>query len=85
MATLIVTTCFTEGCEAELPGEAGVYYCDQCVERQTAAHQEELAAFDAFHDWADNRAGRRPVRVRDRGGLTTEQGLALQRQRRITT
>lgn len=41
------------GCEAVVPDEPGVYYCDDCVVKQMADQGDERAAFDAYHRWVD--------------------------------
>lgn len=45
--------CFTEGCSELTSSAPGDYYCDACVEAQQAEQGDELAAFDAFHEFAD--------------------------------
>jgi len=46
-----MATCF--GCGTDVPDESGTYYCPTCVEAQLAEQGDELAAFDAYHAWAD--------------------------------
>lgn len=45
--------CFTEGCTTQIADEPGNYYCDECVTEQQREQGDELAAFDAYHRFAD--------------------------------
>jgi Zn finger protein HypA/HybF involved in hydrogenase expression len=43
--------CF--GCGTSIADVPGNAYCPECVEAQTIEQGDELAAFDAFHAYAD--------------------------------
>lgn len=40
------------GCGTRLAG-GGEYYCDACIATQRAEQGDELANFNAYHEWAD--------------------------------
>ena len=43
--------CFT--CKRQIRDLPGNYYCDLCVQKQKREQGDELAAFDAYHEYAD--------------------------------